>query len=113
MREILYKNLTSIKKRRRVIFVSERSENKDYKTQTSKTFVYFVKRELQKNIQTTQPIFYITKFFNSYTQEEKFILRVKGTFFVIRPQGFQEITFCHSMRIHIWPKKSQPAKVNE
>ena len=46
MREILFKNQTSLKNRRRVICVSEKAESKEVTTRVHKVFIYVVGREV-------------------------------------------------------------------
>ena len=104
MREILYKNETSLKNRRRVIFVSEKSENKNALTRIHKVFIYVVAKEVEAVDEITAPIFSIIKQYNSKTKEEKFSFRVKGTFYIVKENKFLMVHFCHSLRIDITPK---------
>ena len=77
MREIMYKYLTSAENRRRVISVSDRSENKNAYTHVHRTFVYVVSKELESVEELPAPVFFITKHTNTKTREEKFFFRVK------------------------------------
>ena len=105
MREILYKNLTSKKNRRRIISVSEKSENKEYRTHTRKTFVYKLsKLKSIKQVKLQTPVFYITKCYNSKTKEEKFRLRIRGVLNVARDGQNYRVDFSHGLKIDIVPK---------
>lgn len=104
MREILYKNETSVKNRRRVIFVSEKSESKKVLTRVHKVFIYVVSKEMEGVGEAPAPVFSIVKHFNSKTKEEKFSFRVKGTFYIIKEESYLPVHFCHSLRIDITPK---------
>ncbi len=104
MREVLYKNFTSLKNKRRVIFVSEKSENKDVVTHIHRTFIYVVTKEVDKVGDLPDPIFVINKNCNTKTREEKFSFRVKGVFYVAKEKRFLLVHFCHSLRIDILRK---------
>ena len=101
MREILYKNLTSLKNKRRVIFVSEKTENKDVLTRIHKVFIYVVTKEVNTLEDLPAPVFCITKNYNTKTKEEKFSFRVKGIFYVSKNKRYLMIHFCHSLRVDI------------
>ena len=108
MKEVLYKNQTSTKNKRRVIFVSEKSENKDTITHIHRTFIYVVAKEVDAPGDLPAPVFHIVKHYNTKTKEEKFSFRVKGIFYVIREKSFLLIHFCHSLRVDV-ARKSKAA----
>ena len=101
MREILFKNQTSLKNRRRVICVSEKAESKEVTTRVHKVFIYVVGREVEAVEDIPAPVFSIIKHFNTKTKEEKFAFRVKGMFYVVQDSGYLVIHFCHSLRIDV------------
>ena len=104
MREVLYRNLTSLKNKRKVISVSDKSENKNISTHIHRTFIYVVSNEVEAVEDLPAPVFCITKNFNTKTKEEKFSFRVKGIFYVTNDESFLRVNFCHSLRIDIIPK---------
>ncbi len=104
VREILYKNLTSIKNRRRVISVSEKSENKNYKTRVVKTFIYIMRKQTRVHDSLSEPLLNITKIYDTKTKIEKFSFRVKGILYIAKKDHFEEVVFCHSLRVDIIPK---------
>lgn len=101
VREIMYRNLTSAKNKRRVISVSEKSENKDVITRIHRAFIYIVSREVEAVEDLPAPVFFITKNYHTKTREEKFSFRVKGVFYVIKGNSFLMVHFCHSLRVDI------------
>ena len=118
MREILYKKRESVKKRRKVISISESSDKKDYWTSVRKHFIYFVKREETIGTDLQPPEIHIVKCFNSKTREEKFLFRVKGAFYIA--EGSQEgqnifrVDFRHTLNINIkWKRKMFSPKKSE
>lgn len=104
MREIFYRNTTSLKNKRRIISLCDKSENKSASTRIHRTFIYVVSREVKEVADLPAPVFFITKNFNSKTKEEKFSFRVKGIFCVAGEAGFLTVHFCHSLRIDVTPK---------
>ncbi len=104
MREILYKNETSEKNKRRVICVSEISESESYLTRVRRTFIYIIEKAMESQESLSHPVFHITKFFNTKTKTEKFSFRIKGTFYIIKETGSVKINFNHALRIDVVPK---------
>jgi len=104
MRQIMYKYLTSAENRRRVISVSDRSENKNAFTHVHRTFIYVVSKELESVEELPAPVFFITKHTNTKTRVEKFFFRVKGIFYVLRDNRYLLVHFCHSLRVDVVPK---------
>ena len=104
MREILFKNETSIAKRRKTILISERSEDKECKTSVRKSFIYLVSPEVRMEQPVNQPDIYIRKSYNTKTKEEKFSFRVKGYFYIAKENCFLKVYFCHCLKINIFWK---------
>ncbi len=106
MREILFKNMTSVKNRRKAISVVERAEDKECKTHVRKSFVYVITPELRVEQEASQPEIKIRKCYNSKTREEKFTFRVKGYFFISKELSFVRVNFSHTLKINIhWKTK--------
>ncbi len=101
MREVLYKNRTSAKNKRRVFFVSEKSENDDTLTHIYRIFIYAAGGKVEKISDVPAPTFFITKHRDTKTKEEKFLFRVKGLFYLAQEGHLTAIHFCHSLRIDI------------
>ena len=106
MREILFKNMTSVPKRRKAVLISERSEDKECKTYVRKSFVYRVTPEVRVEHPIPQPDIYIRKSYSTKTKEEKFSFRVKGYFYMAKDGCFLKVNFCHCLKINIlWKSK--------
>ena len=106
MREILFKNATSLQKKRKAISVSERSEDKECKTFVRKSFVYLVTPQMRVEQPIPSPDIYIRKTYNTRSKEEKFSFRVKGFFYIARESCFLQVSFCHCLKINIlWKAK--------
>ena len=109
MREISYKNLTSVKNRRRVISISEKSRNRECITRVQRIFIYIVGKNVDAIEELSQPVFHITKPYNTKTKEENFFFRVKGAFYITKHDKFLLVNFCHSLRIDILRKSKVSA----
>ena len=105
MREVLYKNQVSAKNRRRVITVSEKAQRNGYLTRTQKNFIYIVEKAGEL-VLPEEPVVFISKIFNTKTHREKFLLRIKGIFYVSTKEDyFLKVHFCHSIKIELEPKR--------
>ena len=106
MKEILFKNVTSLPKRRKIISISETSEDKECKTFVRKSFVYLVTPQMRVEQTIPQPDVYIRKFYSTKTKEERFSFRVKGYFYIAQEYCFLKVSFCHRLKINIlWKAK--------
>lgn len=115
MKQVLYKKRQSLKNRRKMIRLSERSEDKDCKTHVCKNFVYLVQRVSFIEGGMVLPQVYIKKSYDSKQKMERFSFRVKGSFYIRRDRVLLKVHFCHSLRIQIYwkskemaPKKTAP-----
>jgi len=110
MREIAYKHLTSPKHRRKIISVSERSDNHDCHTTTQKRFIYVINQIPEKESSSaTRPQFYIHKVQDAKTKTEKFAFKVKGIMCITREEQNFLVRYSHSLRVNIVWKTKLPA----
>ncbi len=106
MKEILFRNATSLAKRRKALSISEISEDKECKTFVRKSFIYLVTPQMRVEQTVPQPDIYIRKFTSAKTKEEKFSFRVKGYFYIAKDYCFLKVSFCHCLKINIlWKAK--------
>jgi len=113
MREIAYRKKQSLKNRRKVISITENSEDNECKTMVRKSFVYILTEVKHVEDDLGKPEIFIRKSFNSKLKKEKFNFRVKGGFYMTQDRDVFKVDFCHTLNIHIdWkgkvfsPKKS-------
>jgi len=109
MKEIAFKNMTSVQKRRKIISLVERTEKDDCLIISHKTLVYIVSPQTEKVRSLSRPEYFVSKTYDSKAKEEKFSLRVKGTSYVVQGNSLLKVDFCHSLKIDIHPKPSIPA----
>ncbi len=106
MKEVLYRNATSLPKGRKAIFISEKCEDKECRTYVRKSFVYLVSPEMRVCQPANAPDIHIRKAYNSKTKEEKFTFRIKGYFYITKDFSVLKVRFCHSLKIKIlWKSK--------
>ncbi|MDP8265453.1 MAG: hypothetical protein P9M07_00745 [Candidatus Aceula meridiana] len=108
MKEIAFKNITSVRKRRKIISLVEKTEKDGCLVNSQKTLVYIVSPQVEKVRRLSRPEYFVSKTYDSKAKEEKFSLRVKGTSYVVQGNSLLKVDFCHSLKIDIRPKSSIP-----
>jgi hypothetical protein len=114
MREVLFKDLTSISSRKKDIVLKEAFERDGLSAKTERRCFYFIKDvidlkteddvhnllELQaKSPGAKKRHFYILKEHNDSLGEDKLVCKVAGTFFAIVGQRAYTIAFLHSFKV--------------
>ncbi|MCM8761250.1 MAG: hypothetical protein NC938_03825 [Candidatus Omnitrophica bacterium] len=114
MREVVFKNLTSVNSRKKDIFLQEVFEKDGVLARTERRCFYYIKDithlenqdDLQKwlevqnkagNISKRQ--FYIYKEHSDSLGEDKLLCKILGTFYAIIDQCVYTIVFLHSFRV--------------
>ena len=113
MREILFKDLTSIASRKKDIFLREVFERDGVIAKTERRCFYFIKEvlpvdgpdRLQEwlNSQSETPSpkkrhFYILKEHSDSLGEDKVVCKIAGTFYAVAGQNVYTIAFLHSFK---------------
>ncbi|MDD5496003.1 MAG: hypothetical protein PHP46_02740 [Candidatus Omnitrophica bacterium] len=114
MREVLFKNLTSLSSRKKNIFLKEIFEKDGIKAKTERRCFYYIRdimhmpqgEDLQNWInlqQAEQPLnkrhFYIFKKHNDALGEDKLICKILGTFYAVVGQDVYIIAYLQSFKI--------------
>ncbi len=113
MRDILFKNMTSIDHQRRDIFLSEHFVDNGITTRTQKHFIYYVrdhafldqpekleqwiKRYVSKGPRLKN--LSVTKSYNSMDGEERFEVKIVGNLYVLREQDIFNVDFTQVFKI--------------
>ena len=106
MRNIIYKKKQSFEHRRKLISISENSEDKECKTYVRKSFIYILSKAEKVEENLNPPEIFIKKRFDTKTLSERFSFRVKGSFYLNKDHGLFKVDFCHTLRINIiWKSK--------
>lgn len=99
MRDLLFKNLTSIDNRRKILSSSEIVDKEGIRTVVHRHFVYFV-REVAEPPETLEPPYLaVLKERNTKLHYERFYCRMKGSMLVKRDGKTFKINFMHSLKI--------------
>ncbi len=102
MRDLLFKNLISQDRRRKVIASIETSDQQGVHSVIQRHFIYIIKdiKSGQRN-GAIKPYAYIRKERNTARQEEKFYCKIKGGVFTVYKEKVYLIRFMHSLKIHL------------
>lgn len=101
MRDLLFKNLTSNDKRRRIISSSEIVDKQGVRSIIHRHFVYIVKEIKNNQIYRPLPYLYVLKEHNNKEQKEKFFCRIKGSVCAVNNGRLFLILFMHSLKINL------------
>lgn len=101
MRDLLFKNLTDLNKRRKIISSSEVVEKQGVHRAIHRHFVYIIKEINDDNDAQSLPSVYILKEHNSRLHREKFLCKMKGSIYAYLSGRRYRIIFMHSLRINL------------
>ncbi|MFC1703649.1 hypothetical protein ACFL1E_02565 [Candidatus Omnitrophota bacterium] len=111
MRELLFKNLTSVDKGRKILSLSEVFTQNGVVSHISRKFIYFIKEVPAVVKDTAEPQFYIFKQQDSKQKVEEIFIKIKGHLYTFNGDGIFLVSFCHSLKINIAPH-THPAGPN-
>lgn len=103
MRDLVFKNLTSIEKKRRILTTSEVIENKGVQTRIRRSFIYIVKNADEVKSALPEPRLSVLKIKDSCSGKEKFFCRVKGGLYLSNNNKLLFVVFSHSLSINLTP----------
>ena len=99
MRDLLFKNLTSQDKRKRVIATSEITDKAGVRSIIRRHFVCLVKEMRDNKMEKPLPCVYVLRERNNKEQMEKFFCRIKGSVYVINNGRLFLIFYMHALKI--------------
>jgi len=99
MRDLLFKNLTSQDKRKRVIATSEITDKAGVYSTIRRHFVCLVREASYDKMEKPLPCVYVLKEHNNKEQREKFLCRIKGSIYAVNNGKLFLILFSHSLKI--------------
>ena len=103
MRDLLFKNLTSSDRRRKILASSEITDKEGVRSTIHRHFVCIVKEIENKQLKKPEPYLYVLKVRNKINQMEKFFCRIKGSLYAVNKGQLYLILFMHSLKINISP----------
>jgi len=116
MREVLFKNLTSIKSRKKDTLLTEIFEKDGVRAKTERRYFYFIKdihhmkddeafqewmNEQGKFSPPTKRHFHILKEHNDGLGEERLVCKVAGMFYAVVGRDIYSIAFLHSFKVRL------------
>ncbi|MDD5236709.1 MAG: hypothetical protein PHU91_03520 [Candidatus Omnitrophica bacterium] len=106
MRDLVYKNITSHNRTRRVISSQEVFNRQGMHTTVVRRFICIVRAINKKSeYKHNKPHVYVFKYHNSVTQEDEFFFRIRGSVCLAQNQKNFLVDFCHSVRIRVEVEK--------
>jgi hypothetical protein len=100
MRDLLFRNLTSLDRKRKILASSEIFDKSGVRTVVRRHFVYIVKEVPAQQEITRQPAYlFVLKVRNTKVRTEKFFCRMKGCVYAVSNNRVYVITFMHSLKI--------------
>jgi len=106
MRDLIFKNLTSKDKSRRVLCAKERIIEDGIATRIEKHLIYVIREaddsETEKKI---KPELFVIKEKNSKVKRESFFIKMKGGLYAHCNKKLLHVSFLHSLRIDLSPEK--------
>ncbi len=101
MRDLLFRNLTSQDKKRKIIASYEITDNQGVRSIIHRHFVCIVKEIEDNKVGRPSPYIYVLKEHNTEEQKEKFFCRIKGSIYAVNNGRIYLILFMHSLKINL------------
>jgi hypothetical protein len=113
MRDLVFKNLTSDDKRRKIIASSEVLDKKGVRSIIHRHFICLVKEVGTKPIEKPSPYLYVLKEQNHKEQKQGFFCKIKGSVYTITNGKLYLILFMHTLKIKLISISEDLVKYNE
>lgn len=101
MRDLIFRNLTSQDKRKKVLQAQEIINDKGVLTKIYRGFVCFLKPAYEVKNAIEHPEIHIVKSVDDSQHRETLLLKVKGGLYAVNKGELYFLSFCHSLRINI------------
>ncbi len=102
MRDMVFKNLTSHDKRKRVLWASETINEDGILTKIHKYLIYIIKEvKKDKMVKASKPEIHVLKHRNTKEKTEKFHIKMKGNIYCVAHDKCYFVTFCHTLKIDL------------
>ncbi len=101
MRDMIFKNLTSADKMRRIIASSETVDKQGVRSVIHRHFICLVKEVLDKKMESLVPSLNVIKERNTREQRERFFCRIKGSMYAVNNDKLYLVKFMHSLKINL------------
>ncbi len=101
MRDIVFKNLTSESKKRKIIASSEIMDREGVRSIIHRHFICVIREITNKEMHKPTPYLYVLKEHNNKEQREKFFCKIKGSIYAVNKDKLYQILFMHSLKINL------------
>lgn len=113
MRDILFKNLTSADRKKRMISSSETVDKQGVRSIIRRHFICKVEEIKHKKISRPVSHIYVFKERNTKEKKEKFLCRIKGSLYLLSNGRLFLVLFVHSLQIHLAALPKDAVKYSE
>ena len=108
MRDMVFKNLTSVDKRKRVLWASETINEDGILTKIHKYLIYIIKEVPREDAhKTDRPEIFIQKCRDNKEKTEKFHIKIKGGVYCMSKEKCFFVIFCHTLKIDLCQSSEQ------
>ena len=111
MRDLLYKNLTSRDRGRKVIATSEVADKEGIHSVVRRYFAYIVKQVPSADIEKPKPYLYVLKEKNSKEKREHFFCKIKGSIIAANNGKLLLISFVHALKVELTASKTSKGNI--
>lgn len=101
MRDLLYKNLTSFDRSRKIVASSEVTDKEGVHSVVRRHFVYMAKQVPSIDVEKPKPYLYVLKEINSKERREYFFYKIKGSVIVVNKGKILCVTFIHTLKVQL------------
>ncbi len=101
MRALLYKNLTSSDRSRKIITSSEVTDKEGIHSVVRRHFACMVKQLENENAEKQQPYLYVLKERNTKQKREHFFCKIKGSLLAENKGKLLHILFVHTLSVEL------------
>ena len=102
MRDLLFRNLTSVDHKKKVLACAEIIDNAGVRTTIRRHFIYMIKEIAEKPSQVDQPYLKVVKIRNSRRRIERFFCKMKGSIIASYNKKLFLIKFMHTLNINLF-----------
>jgi hypothetical protein len=101
MRDLLYKNLTSADRSRRVIASSEITDKEGVHSVVRRHFACMVRQVENAEVAKPAPYLYVLKERNTLEKRERFFCKIKGSMLAVNKDKYFLVVFVHTLNIQL------------
>jgi hypothetical protein len=101
MRDLLYKNLTSADRSRRVVASSEITDKEGVHSVVRRHFAFMIRQVDNSDVVKPAPYLYVLKERNTREKREHFFCKIKGSLLAVNKGKFFLVVFVHTLSIQL------------